>query len=144
MKPSPSNSAPRQWAMLQQGTRPHCKQAAGLFTWPNCPNPMGHCVLRIRPWLREAPGELRFPCQWWDRHMPKDWWQNNGRTSDSIQIPKVNIICTRVLAWVCSITQIPQYVSNCQYPNHSKEDELYGGFNLIKVTDHSGGGSTRH
>lgn len=34
----------RQWAMLQQGTRPHCKQAAGLFTWPNYPNPMGGCA----------------------------------------------------------------------------------------------------
>lgn len=42
----PPTSVLRQWAMLQQGTRPHCKQAAGLFTCPNYPNPLGTILLR--------------------------------------------------------------------------------------------------
>lgn len=48
----------RQWAMLQQGTRPHCKMAAGLFTCPNYPNPLGGCA------QEKGPGstELKFPC----------------------------------------------------------------------------------
>lgn len=31
----------RQWPVLQRGTRPHCQQAAALFTWPNYPGPIG-------------------------------------------------------------------------------------------------------
>lgn len=46
--------------MLQQGTRPHCKQAAGLFTWPNYPNPMGGCAPGKGPGSRELAMNSSF------------------------------------------------------------------------------------
>lgn len=63
--------------MLQQGTRPHCKQAAGLFTWPNYPNWRGVALLETT----RSPGssvKTQVTLQW-GRHRPQGQWWNNGR-----------------------------------------------------------------
>lgn len=53
----------RQRLMLHQGTRSHCEQVVGLFTWPNYTNPMEHCAFEKAHATRGAGdnGDLRFP-----------------------------------------------------------------------------------
>lgn len=76
--------------------------------------------------------------------------RTNGKTmaeSDvSIQFQKVNIIWTRELVWPKCVHAPKSLcrVSSCQALSHSNKYEIYGDFNLLKVTDHSGGGPLRH
>lgn len=37
---------PETMVRVTGGTRPHCKQAAALFTWPNYPGSIGYIALR--------------------------------------------------------------------------------------------------
>lgn len=63
--------------MLQQGTRPHCKQASSLFTWPNYPNSMGVLLLEM---ARSRGSSVKTQVSLhWEQHQLQGQWRNNGK-----------------------------------------------------------------
>lgn len=79
--------------MLQRGTRPHCKQAAGLFTWPNYPSPIGDIAPGKGPGSGEHTVNSSFIASAGTGICQKTKGKTMAKKSGSIHIQKVNIAC---------------------------------------------------
>lgn len=79
---------PETMVRVTAGTRPHCKQAAALFTWPNYPGSIGYIAPGKGPGSGEPAVNSGFIANAGTSNLPKDLRRSSGQQDWQDSNPK--------------------------------------------------------